>query len=143
MKKHVLILPLLLFFGLAAAQQTSKDTEAIRKVLQDQLEAWNRYDLEGFMQGYWKSDSLKFYGSSGVTYGWQNTLERYKKHYPSREHTGTLRFVLHEITPIEKNSYYVMGEYHLDRAVGNANGIFMIIFRRIDGQWRIVADTSS
>ena len=118
------------------------DEEAIRKVMADQQEAWNNYDLEGFMQGYWKSEDLKFYGSSGVTYGWNNTLERYKKGYPSKEHTGTLKFVIKEISNIDSASYYVLGEYHLDRSMGNADGIFMIIFKKIDGQWKIIADTS-
>ena len=120
----------------------SDDEAAIRKVMEDQRLAWNNYDLEGFMQGYWKSEDLKFYGSNGVTYGWNNTLERYKKNYPSKDHTGTLRFVLNEISKIDKNAYYVMGEYHLVRDVGNADGIFMIIFKRIDGKWKIIADTS-
>ena len=94
------------------------------------------------MRGYWKSESLKFYGSNGVTYGWENTLNRYKNTYPSKEHTGTLEFVINEISEIEADSYYVMGEYHLEREVGVADGIFMIIFKKIDGEWKIIADTS-
>lgn len=118
------------------------DETAIKKVMSDQQKAWNNFDLEGFMESYWKSDDLKFYGSGGVTHGWDNTLARYKKSYPSKAHTGTLNFVLNEISKINKDSYYVMGEYHLEREVGNADGIFMIIFKKIDGQWKIIADTS-
>jgi hypothetical protein len=95
------------------------------------------------MQGYWKSDSLKFFGNNGVTFGWNNTLERYNTAYPSKDYSGTLVFKIHEITPIEKKSYYVMGEYFLSRKVGDANGIFMILFKKIDGEWKIIADTSS
>ena len=62
--------------------------------------------------------------------------------YPSKEHTGELNFVIHEISPIQDESYYVMGEYHLTRTVGDANGVFMIIFKKIDGAWKIIADTS-
>ena len=76
------------------------------------------------------------------TYGWQQTLENYHKRYPSKEHTGTLNFVINDITKIEDNSYYVMGEYHLIRSVGDANGVFMIIFKKMNDQWKIVADTS-
>ncbi len=122
--------------------QSSKDEVAIRKVLEDQRLAWNAYDLEGFMQGYWKSDSLKFYGSSGLVKGWDNTLARYHKAYPSKDHTGTLKFVINDISKIDKASYYVMGEFHLERTAGNADGIFMIIFKKIDGKWKIIADTS-
>ena len=95
------------------------------------------------MEGYWKSEDLKFYGSNGVTYGWDNTLDRYKKAYPTKEHFGTLEFVLNEISIIDKGSYYVMGEYHLKRSIGNADGIFMLILKKIKGEWKIIADTSS
>ena len=116
--------------------------QAIENVLNEQTVAWNKHDLEGFMQGYWKSDSLKFYGSRGLTYGWDKTLENYRKSYPTSNESGTLRFVINDISKIENNSYWVMGEYHLTRPIGNANGVFTIIFKYIDGQWKIVADMS-
>lgn len=107
-----------------------------------QQEAWNKHDLEGFMEGYWKNDSLKFYGSRGITYGWQNTLDNYKKGYPTKAESGTLKFVINDVSKIETESYWVMGEYHLTRPVGNANGTFIIIFKKINGEWKIVADMS-
>lgn len=137
-----LALVILLFVASSFTSNDNKDVAAIKQVLEKQQKAWNNYDLEGFMEGYWKSEELKFYGSNGVTYGWKNTLARYKKGYPSAEHTGELNFVLNEISRIDKNSYYVMGEYHLKRSVGDANGIFMIIFKKINGEWKIIADTS-
>jgi len=140
--KNLLLLFSLVLFTSFNTITVNDDEVAIRKVMADQQMAWNNYDLEGFMQGYWKSEDLKFYGSNGVTYGWNNTLARYKKGYPSKEYTGTLKFVLNDISKIDKASYYVMGEYHLERSVGNADGIFMIIFKKIDGQWKIIADTS-
>jgi ketosteroid isomerase-like protein len=142
MKKIIVLLSVVLLFSFQMITNPSDDEAAIRKVLEEQRLAWNAYDLEAFMQGYWKSESLKFYGSNGVTYGWQNTLARYHKAYPSKDHTGTLQFVINDISQIEKGSYYVMGEYHLERKVGNADGIFMIIFKKIKGEWKIIADTS-
>ncbi|ARV10075.1 DUF4440 domain-containing protein [Winogradskyella sp. PC-19] len=115
---------------------------AILKVMNNQEIAWNNGDLEGFMQGYWKSDSLKFYGSSGLTKGWQNTLDNYKRGYPTKAETGTLNFVINDISRIENNNFWVMGEYHLKREAGDADGVFIIIFKMINGQWKIVADMS-
>jgi len=69
------------------------DEAAIRLVLEQQEAEWNNHNLEGFMQGYWKSDELKFYGSSGLTLGWDNTLAKYKKSYPTKAEIGTLNFV--------------------------------------------------
>ena len=119
------------------------DAEAgIRLVMKAQETAWNNHDLEGFMQGYWKSDSLKFYGSNGLTKGWQNTLDNYKKGYPTKAESGTLKFVINDVSKIEGDNYWVMGEYHLKREIGDANGVFIIIFKKIHGEWKIVADMS-
>jgi len=140
-----------LFFVLLMSCNSSKPTSeteikdvksAILKVMHDQEVAWNNHDLEGFMQGYWKNDSLKFYGSNGLTKGWQNTLNNYKKGYPTKAESGTLKFVINDISKIENESYWVMGEYHLTRQVGDANGIFIIIFKKINGKWKIIADMS-
>ena len=127
-----------------AIKTVSEETEKqeILLVMKAQEEAWSNHDLEGFMQGYWKSDSLKFYGRNGVTYGWQKTLDNYKKGYPTKEHSGTLTFKINDISKITDGVYSVMGEYHLKRPVGDADGVFMIIFKKIQGEWKIIADTS-
>ena len=140
--KKIFLLCLLTISITVTSQTQVKDEEAIRAVLKMQQDAWNQNDLEDFMQGYWKSDSLKFYGSKGITSGWEKTLENYKKGYPSKEYTGRLSFTIEAITKIEENSYYVMGQFHLVRNAGNANGVFLIIFRKIDGEWKIIADLS-
>lgn len=145
MKKVVLVCLIAICSFSCKAQKDvteKQEKQEILVIMKKQEKAWSNHDLEGFMQGYWKSDSLKFYGSNGLTCGWKKTLANYKKGYPTKEHTGTLKFKINTITKIEENAYYVMGEYHLTRLVGNANGVFMIIFRKINNQWKIVADTS-
>mgnify|MGYP001565016271 CR=1 FL=1 len=119
-----------------------EDKVAILKVMKNQEIAWSKNDLEGFMKGYLKSDSLKFYGKSGLTKGWQQTLNTYKKDYPTKDHSGTLTFEIIDISPIENHSYWVMGCYFLSRKIGDANGVFMVIFKKIKGEWKIVADMS-
>ena len=144
MKKYLLIICTLILSQTGFTQTTEQeDKEAILAVLKAQRLAWSDHNIEEFMEGYWKSDSLKFYGRNGVTYGWDNTLERYKQAYPTPDHTGILSFKINAISKITDEAYYVLGEYHLKRTVGNATGIFMIIFKRIDGAWKIIADTSS
>ena len=126
LRKPLILLAVLLCTFSCQKQNEEEEKQLILSILEEQEHAWNNYDIEAFMEGYWKSDSLKFYGGSGLHYGWQETLDNYHKRYPSKEHTGTLNFVINDITKIEDNSYYVMGEYHLTRPVGDANGIFMI-----------------
>ena len=88
--KHLFIL-LVVLLSFAAAAQSGND-RAIRRLLQQQTEAWNRGDLEGFMQTYWKSDSLMFVGRNGVVWGWQRTRDNYKKGYNDKTAMGTLSF---------------------------------------------------
>jgi hypothetical protein len=121
--------------------ETSK-TEITTMLLQTARD-WSKGDLEAFMQGYLKSDSLKFVGSSGITYGWQQTLENYRKGYPTKEHTGTLTFNLLEFDQLANDVFLVIGEFHLKRPVGDADGMFSIILKSINGKWKIIADHSS
>ena len=143
MKKLILLFCLITFLNVNAQTTVEDDKKAIQKVLKKQRLAWSDNNLEEFMEGYWKSDSLKFYGSNGITYGWENTLERYQKAYPTKDHTGKLSFRVNDISKISEGAYYVLGEFHLKREVGNADGIFMLVFKKINGKWKIIADTSS
>ena len=142
MNKAFLLIVLIACFSCETKTSETLDKQAIVNVMKLQEQAWSDNDLEGFMQGYWKSDSLKFYGSSGLTKGWGQILDNYKKGYPSKEHSGTLTFKINDLTKIEEGYYWVMGEYHLKRNVGDASGVFLIIFKKINGEWKIVADMS-
>lgn len=142
MKNIIILFGILIMLMSCQTSNEKIDKEAIIEVMRTQEEAWSQNDLEAFMQGYWENDSLKFYGSSGLTFGWDKTLANYKKGYPTKDHSGQLKFIIDTITKIEYNAYYVMGQYHLKRNVGDANGVFMIVFRKIDGVWKIVADMS-
>lgn len=139
-----LFILLLISCTISAFSQSNeeKDKDAIMGVLKSQRIAWSKNNIEEFMEGYWKSDSLKFYGPNGLTSGWKNTLSKYEKSYPTEGHTGKLSYKINDITKISDDAYSVLGEYHIKREVGNADGIFMLIFKRIDGEWKIIVDTS-
>ena len=121
----------------------SKDEQIIRKMLADQISFWNKGDITGFMQGYWENDSLVFIGKNGPTYGFYNTLHNYQKNYPNKDYMGILNFDILSVQAIEKDHYFVIGKFMLDRKVGNANGHFTLIFKRINGVWKIISDHSS
>ncbi len=142
MKQLILVFFLATIFSCNSQTTEKQDKEAILTVMKLQEKAWSANDLEGFMKGYWKNDSLKFYGSSGLTKGWKQTLDNYKKGYPTKEYSGTLTFKVNDVSKIDTGSYWVMGEYFLKRNVGDANGVFLIIFKKINGKWKIVADMS-
>lgn len=143
MKKIGIIFTTVLIFFSCTTSTVEQDKKEILAVMDAQQIAWSKHDLEGFMKGYWKSDSLKFYGSNGLTYGWNKTLANYKRSYPTPEDSGVLNFKINDISKLNEGAYFIMGAYLLTRKKGNANGIFMIIFKKINGEWKIVADTSS
>ena len=128
--------------GLSGFTQT-KDEVTIRNLLRTQTTSWNRCDVEGFMQTYWKSDSLMFIGKSGVVWGWQQTLDNYKRGYPDTAAMGKLSFDIIQVKPLDKNHYFVVGKWMLKRSIGDIGGHYTLLMRRIRGQWKIVADHSS
>lgn len=113
---------------------------AIRAVMETQQIAWNNGDIDKFMEGYWKSDSLKFMSNRGINKGWLATLEGYKKGYPDRAAMGTLRFEFLSIQPIDESHFLVMGKYFLTRVSNNLEGKFTLIFQKIDGKWVAIYD---
>jgi ketosteroid isomerase-like protein len=133
----------LLVLSLTTTAQ-SNDEQQIRKLLNEQTVYWNNGDLENFMKGYWKNDSLMFIGKSGVTYGYNNTLENYRKGYPNRDAMGMLKFNILKVEKIAADAYFVVGKWHLTREkVGDVEGHYTLFFKKIKGEWVIVADHSS
>jgi ketosteroid isomerase-like protein len=121
----------------------SQDKRAITNLLEKQRLAWNRGDLDGYMQGYWKSDSLLFVGKNGPKYGWKTTLENYKKTYPDEDAMGTLTFNILQINVIDLKNAFVLGGWKLKREKDEPQGFFTLWLRRIRGEWKIVSDHSS
>ncbi len=131
--------------SLFAQKHILTDSKQIAAIMQVQQEAWNEGDLEGFMAPYWKSDSLMFIGKKGVTRGWQQTLDNYKKSYPDKASMGQLNFDILSIDMVSKDAAYVIGRWHLKRNAdkGNLDGHFTLLLKRINKQWVIVSDHSS
>ena len=140
MKKWITLIAVAATF-MASAQ--TKEEAAIRKLLTAQTVAWNKGDLEGFMQTYWHSDSLMFIGKSGIKWGWENTLNNYRKGYPDTAAMGQLSFDIITIKPLSPQYAYAVGKWMLQRSIGNLSGHFDLLLRKINGQWYIVADHSS
>ncbi|QHT69697.1 nuclear transport factor 2 family protein [Rhodocytophaga rosea] len=142
-KTYFILLSFLLCSALSIAQ-TSADRKEILRVLDEQTTSWNQGNLEKFMEGYWTSDSLRFIGKNGITYGYKQTLENYKTRYPDKDSRGTLRFEILSTEFISKDAAFVIGKFFLTRPVkGDASGHFTLLWRKIGGKWLIVADHSS
>ncbi|MEP7238151.1 MAG: DUF4440 domain-containing protein [Ferruginibacter sp.] len=135
------LLVTIIFFTSASAQ--SKDEQIIRGLLEEQRLAWNTGDKEKFMDTYWQSDSLMFIGKSGVTYGWQNTLDNYKKGYPDTAAMGKLKFDILEVKRLSVMYFFVVGKWHLTRSIGDVGGHFTLLFKKVKSKWVIIADHSS
>jgi len=121
----------------------AQDKQAILKVLETQRVAWNNGDIGGYMQGYWKSDSLMFVGKAGPVYGWQKTLDRYKKSYPDKAAMGKLTFTILKVDLLDKTNAFVFGAWRLYREKDAPGGYFTLWFRKVNGAWVIVVDHTS
>jgi ketosteroid isomerase-like protein len=130
-------------FILMAFASHAQDKQAILNVLRTQQVAWNRGDIDSFMQGYWKSDSLLFVGKSAPTHGWQATLNNYKKSYPDKAAMGTLTFDILKVELLDKTNAFVLGGWHLKREKDTPGGYFTLWFRKVNGGWKIVIDHTS
>lgn len=140
----ILILIGCLSMNLFAEKKISeKDKKSINLLLKKQVEAWNEGNLEKFMQTYWKSEKLSFVGSRGPTYGWQATLENYKKGYPDKKATGNLKFTILDISKIDRKTIYVIGKFELARDIGNLSGHFTLVVQKFKNDWLIISDHSS
>ena len=118
--------------------------QAIRGVLDAQVAAWNRGDLEAFMAGYWASPELSFFSGGERTQGWDATLERYRKRYRSEgQEMGRLTFSELKVDVLGADSALVRGRFQLVRSKDKPGGLFTLLFRRLPEGWRIVHDHTS
>lgn len=144
--KHMKKLWILILMSTACSSGVRQDDPQaetkIRAVMAFQQDAWNEGDIDKFMEGYWKSDSLQFIGS-GIRKGWQATLEGYKKSYPTREAMGTLAFEIWQIIKLSEDAYLLTGKYTLHRANDQPSGPFTLIFRKKNNKWVVVYDHTS
>jgi ketosteroid isomerase-like protein len=129
--------------NLAASENNAKAKAAIRAVLDAQAAAWNRGDIEGYMDGYDRLPETVFVSGDNVRRGWQTVLDRYKKRYDSRDKMGFLTFSDLEITVLNKNAALVLGRWHLKLANGEPHGTFTLVFRKTKAGWKIVHDHTS
>ena len=123
----------------------AEETASIRTLLETQAHDWNEGNIEAFMSGYWRSDSLRFVSGNGYREGWQETLERYKATYPDKANMGELAFELYEIHILSHDAATVLGRFHLERQppLENLTGLFTLILRKHGDDWKVIHDHTS
>lgn len=132
-----------LFILLSIVCKSQNPEQKIKAVLDSQVACWNRGDIDGFMNGYWNNDSMKFISKNGIRYGWQKTLEAYKKGYPDKAAMGQLKFGILNISCLSKNIYQVVGTWEVNSTKGELKGVFSLLFKKINGNWLIIVDHTS
>ena len=124
-------------------KQDPNKIDAIKKMLTTQQECWNNGDIDGFMEGYWNSEELIFTSATHKpVYGWQNTLERYKSSYPTKESMGELRFEILDLKLISKTTATLKGKWGLIREKDHPNGLFWLDIEKFDNDWLITKDST-
>lgn len=117
--------------------------EEILEVMMKQETEWNKGNIDGYMQGYWKSDSLRFASGNSTTFGWKSTLENYKKAYPDKSAMGTLEFTDIDIRILSADAAIVFGKWKLTRSSDEPKGLYTLLFKKINNEWKIVHDHTS
>lgn len=144
-KLTIALVVLFSLFTLAQDKPAATSDEApVRAVLDTQMTAWNKGDLEGYMSGYWNSPELVFIGGATETRGWRTTLERYRKAYQSAgREMGQLDFPEIRIQMLGPDAAYATGKFHLKMSDGKEpSGRFTVILRKFADGWKIVHDHS-
>ncbi len=119
------------------------DEDRILDVLATQQAAWNAGDIDLFMAGYWRSPELRFASGGSVTKGWQETRDRYHANYSDRALMGELSFSDLEVNLLSSDAAIVHGAWALERDADRPSGLFTLVFRDLDGGWKIVSDTTT
>jgi beta-aspartyl-peptidase (threonine type) len=129
----------------ASSQQPGADEKAVRAVLDDQVAAWNKGDIDGFMKGYWKDEKLTFISGGSITQGWERTRERYVKRYAAdgKDKMGKLSFDELHFESFGADAAMVRGQFKLVRGEQTDTGRFTLLFRKFPDGWRIVHDHTS
>ena len=124
-------------------QDDSEDFEQIKRIFYQQEMDWNKGDIDAFMKAYWNSEELQFGGAYGITKGWRETLERYKTGYPDRASMGKLSFHIKDMTRHSESVVSLTGSWELMRENDQPGGHFLLIWKKIEGEWKIVVDHTS
>lgn len=143
MKISVLFACLCVLVRLSATPADTPAAREISEVLAAQSAAWNRGDLEGFMAAYVPTGELRFASGGTVTYGWQATLDRYRKNYPDKAAMGTLEFSELVVTPLAPDSALAFGRWKLTREKDAPSGLFTLTLKKNAAGWRIIQDHTS
>ena len=145
MQKYILKLLFFLAINITYGQSilSESDKNEIISVLKQQENFWNSGDIDGFMQGYVKSDYLVFNGSSGPFYGWDSVKDRYLKTYPSKEKMGTLNFKIDNISLITSSVAQLIGQFFLSYPKSEVSGYFTLVLIKSKGEWLILSDHTS
>lgn len=140
MKKIPFVLLITLILLGCNKNQFNSDVKAIKVVMEEQSQCWSKGDIEGFMKGYWMSDSLRFLGRRGLTYGWQTTLDNYKRSYPNPSSMGELRFNHILFEPLGNDKIFAVGKWALYREKDTLSGYYSLIWKKIDEKWKVIFD---
>jgi ketosteroid isomerase-like protein len=130
-------------FVCATAEQSPDSVSEIQSVLSAQQDAWNRGDIDAFMNGYSRSASTVFISEDEVRRGWETVRERYHVKYSDRAKMGMLSFADIDVTMLSPDAAVVLGRWQLKRGNDESHGRFTLIFKHLPEGWRIVHDHTS
>ena len=117
---------------------------AVRAVLAEQVEAWNKGDLNRFMATYWQDASLTFFSGGVVTKGWKAVAERYKKNYQADgKEMGQLTFSKLDVQMLGADAAVARARWEVVTSKETMDGLFTVVLKKLPDGWKIVHDHTS
>jgi ketosteroid isomerase-like protein len=142
--KTAMLSAVLFFSAVSPSLAFADGKDQVKKLLEDQVMCWNKGDLDGFMKGYWNSESLSFYSGSNISYGWKKVKDRYQERYFAEgKERGELAFNDIQVELIGEEGAFVRAKWKTVMKKETTEGLFTLVLKKVDGEWRIVHDHTS
>lgn len=126
------------------AAPTPATDAAVKKVLTDQVTAWNKGDLDGFMAGYWNDERMTYISGGKAVRGWAALRDRYKAAYQGDgKEMGKLAFAELDTEAVGPEAVLVRGKWEVTLAKETVGGWFTLLFRKFPDGWKVTHDHTS
>ena len=141
----LVLIPLIAALPSFADVKSDATVDGVTAVLKSQTEAWNRGDLDAFMQGYLNSPKTSYVSGGKKVTSYDALRENYQKKYGNNpESMGKLTMSDLDITPLGRDHALCVGHWHLECANQPAlGGIYSLVFSKEHGKWKVIHDHTS
>ncbi|MBC2778751.1 nuclear transport factor 2 family protein [Parasphingopyxis marina] len=141
----ILLMMLVMLAPPVSAQQEDGPVEAAAAAFAEMRAGWNRGDIEAALSAYRDSSDMTWVNSSGVSRGFDDFAAEMRTAYADAPETmGSYTAEILDGRALTQDSVLIVARWDIslgeERLYG---GISTMLWRRIDGEWKIVLEHAS